>query len=669
MTSDFIIKYNSNPLGTDSFSIQDGLTPLQLILVDYGLSTVDFPLLGTTIDETILYTYQFLESAYNNTNLYTITPDYINNEISVVATNVNSSFTEESNNTSGRVTNTINNVVAPTVFTIDSITTSEADSLPCTNVKLTITTNVQATDITSPIIDTVATNPYIVDVQRTGRFNVTLNDSNNSDTETVYIPSLVAADFSADVVLAPNGGTVTVNNNYIQTPLFDLEYSLDNVIFYASNSFSGLAVGSYTVYVRDSLGCDFSLDFDIDEFTPQIDERVQYSFVSNSGSFRFKICEDFSTNIKTVENTLSYEENVQNPELNYKQPYQISDGIITQQFKSSYEVNEVVYIDSNNDEFALAVDQKSQNLNIEDVRDGTVISATYEAQQYVALQFGSGNTYDPVTLLPNGTYSLGNSLPDWIDIGEYLNIQNAGWIKVRDIIVIDGVSTAIMDALVASYPESIPQQGLVRRVVSYYNQLNYEVYQFSLDLSTLNGCYQIRIDLTDSEFTATSYLSERIEVLESQPKTHLFEWYNTENNEINYSFGIRNKARFKYIYNFEWLPNSTNDVYVADTNTIQIDSTVREFYLVRLNVIPTAMAQKFILLCANDRVFGDSISFIKETEAETRGFNGTNVYEVTQQLTKANYIFDSLSSDGSISINSGTPLAIEGLGDGLLYIE
>ena len=663
--SNFKFIYNSNPLSTDIYAVQDSLTPTQLIEIDHSVVIV-----GATISETIQTVVFYIENAYNTTNLYVITPDYINNEILIEANNANSSFTEDSNNSAGRVTTNISNTPGAGTFTIDSIVLSQADSDPCNNVKLTIATTPQASDITSPIVDTVGSNPYVTDIQRVGETVVTMNDSDgNDDSEKLFLPALVSADFSVDIVLAPNSGTATIINNYTRTPAFTLEYSLDNVTWYQSNSFSGLSVGNYTAYVRDGIGCDFSLAFEITDFSPTIDPRVQYSFVSNSGSFRFKVVQDLTTNIPTVYNTLSYEENVDNNNSYYIQPYEIGDGIVMQQFKSSYETNEAVIIDCDGTETALIVDQKTQNINIEDVRDGKVISTDYLNQNYVAVQFGSGNTYDPVTLLENGTYSLGNELPDWIDIGEYLNIQNAGWTKVIDIIRIDGVNTAIMNYLVDSYPETIPQQGLSRRITSVYNQLPYEVYEFSVNMGALSGSYQIRIDLTDSEFTSVSYLSEWISVKEKHEKTHLVQWYNTINNEINYSTGITNTARFRYIYNMQWLPNDNQEVFIANTNTVQIESTVRNFYTIKLFPIPTAMNQKFNLLCANDRIFIDGINFIRETEPETIYFNSTNLYQINQQLTEAEYKFASTLSDGSVEVDCGTSLAIQDVGEGLLLIE
>ena len=664
--SSVVFSYDQDIQLEDIYSVQDSLTPGQLIEVDYSNAS----LIGSNLSETILLTFNYIQGAYNNTNLYTITPDYIGNSITVQANNNFSFFSSGENNTGGRVLIGINNTPIPSTFFIDSVTTSEADSDPCNNVKLTITTNPQASNITTPIVDVVTTNPYVVDVQRTGNIIITMNDSdNNTDIETIFVPALFAADFSADVVNSPSLGTVTITNNYNSAPNFTLEYSLDNQNWFLTNSFSGLEIGNHTAYVRDGIGCSISLDFEISTFSPTVDPRIEYIFISNSGSFRFVEQIDFNNNIKIVNNTLSYQERADNNDRYYKQPYQNSDGLVTQQIKTSYENINTFLIDCQGTEINLPVSKKSQNIGIEDVRDGRIITSTYLNQQYVSIQFGSGNTYDPTTLEVNGSYALGNELPSWIDINEYLNIQNSGWLKVIDIVRIDGVNTAIMNSLVSNYSEAIPQQGLSRRITSIYNQLDYEVYEFNVDMANLSGDYYMRIDFTDSEFESKSYPSEWINVSETQERTHYFEWYNTINNEINYSTGIVNKARFRYIYDAQWLPNDDQETFVANTDTIQIESTVRNYYLYKLYPIPTGINQKFNLLCANDRILADGLTVVRETEPEVIHYNSTNLYQINQQLTEAGYKFDNRRSDGSIDSECGIPLGIEDLGNGLLLIE
>ena len=63
-------------------------------------------------------------------------------------------------------------------------------------------------------------------------------------------PSITAS--VTPTACASNTGTITANGSGVAVPL---QYSIDGVTYQASNTFSGLAAGSYTVYVKDANGC------------------------------------------------------------------------------------------------------------------------------------------------------------------------------------------------------------------------------------------------------------------------------------------------------------------------------------------------------------------------------------------------------------------------------
>lgn len=60
-------------------------------------------------------------------------------------------------------------------------------------------------------------------------------------------------------------GSVTINATGGQNPL---QYSKDGVSFSGNNTFSGLAAGNYTFYVRDASGCQTSKDISVSENSP-----------------------------------------------------------------------------------------------------------------------------------------------------------------------------------------------------------------------------------------------------------------------------------------------------------------------------------------------------------------------------------------------------------------
>lgn len=60
-------------------------------------------------------------------------------------------------------------------------------------------------------------------------------------------------------------GTVTFEGNGGRLPY---QYSLDGVIFQKNNTFSNLAAGTYTLFVKDTAGCDFSKNVTIEQPSP-----------------------------------------------------------------------------------------------------------------------------------------------------------------------------------------------------------------------------------------------------------------------------------------------------------------------------------------------------------------------------------------------------------------
>ena len=164
--------------------------------------------------------------------------------------------------------------------------------------------------------------------------------------------------------------------------------------------------------------------------------------------------------------------------------------------------------------------------------------------------------------------------------------------------------------------------------------------------------------------------ARQIKAVCEHEKHFLIDYYNTINNQINYSTGIRHRIRIPYVLQLKWKPNSSQELYVTDKNTILLESTVREFYDFNCRPLPTAMAQKIILALSLDRLFIDGQSYIMEGEPEATPFGDANLYQVKATLVKADYVFDSNSDiiNQDIVVD-GTPLAIIPNQKGMLFIN
>ena len=201
--------------------------------------------------------------------------------------------------------------------------------------------------------------------------------------------------------------------------------------------------------------------------------------------------------------------------------------------------------------------------------------------------------------------------------------------------------------------------------------VDFERYQFSFSALLLTGDYYIKVTQTDPNFDDKSYTSEWLNIKETQAEKHfLIDYYNSVNNEINYSTGIRHQIRIPYVLQLKWKPNNTQDLYVTDQNTQLLESRVREFYDFNAAPLPTTMAQKVVLALSLDRLFIDGQSYIMEGEPEAVPFGDTNLYQVKATLVKADYVFDSNSNIiNQDLVVDGTPLAIIPNQQGMLFID
>lgn len=672
MNSKIIIDFNNPAQVGDILQIQDANTPTTLIDIQFETAQQSLEVTGI-ISQDILQVFNLIENAYNITNNYIVTADYVNNKVTV-EDNIGgvSTFTEVLNNTSGRLSTLITN--EPTSINIDitDITISENLTDACNLVDITITTNQQATNITSPVSQAVATNPFtIIDISRDSINDIviTLNDATSSDTESIFVPKIESALFDLQIVKNPNSNTLNIIWLGNKPPYFNLTYSLDNVTFYATTSFSGLAVGNYTLYVKDDIGCSISIPFEITAFEPNVYTREAVFTISEQNSLIYKKREniDGCTIFKNPTNTLSYEDETETNDRSFKQVFQKCDGIRTEQLRSSYENATVNLIDCQGNETNLTLEQKTANIGVTDVRDVTINSVSYLNSQFVGVTYVSGKTYNPDTLLENGSYYLGSSVPKFMNKGDYIQIEGAGWFLVKDVVFINQVQNLILDILTSSFP--IPVTGQTVKGTSVRNINNYEVFEYDFDFNTLNGDYYIKVEATDSEFDSVIYRTEWFNVKELQERTYVLQYYNTENNETNYSTGIRNKIRIPYAETLTFGSIDTQDVYFTDTSAVSIEADFRKGYTLSIIPSPESFIEKIIAASSNDRLFMNGLSLVKNAEAEPERVGVSNLYKLTMQYVRSDYNFNSVSDDGSIVIPEGDVLGTDNTTENVLGTE
>jgi len=312
----------------------------------------------------------------------------------------------------------------------------------------------------------------------------------------------------------------------------------------------------------------------------------------------------------------------------------------------------------------------TSNMNITDVRDGTTKKNPTTGQLGVC--FGVGNIYDPITLLDTGVdYNLGQEIMSWINIGDYINIEGAGWCYISSIQQpIDSSELTII--WTTTDHGDVFSLNQVVKITSIYNVVDYDRYEFEVDMSGLLGYYYLVINAIDSNFTDKEYVSEWFDVkVEQKRKHHLIEYYNSKNNEINYSTGITFKLRVPYIKQLEWSPLDEQEIYITDTKTVLLETRLRESYTISFMPLPTAMAQKIILILSHDRIQIDGLNYVREGEPDISQMGNTNLYIIKSKIVRSDYTFNNTGGTtiGEILLGSGVPLSIDSSQDGLLWVE
>ena len=539
--------------------------------------------------------------------------------------------------------------------------------MPCSNVKLTATTSEQADSISSPFTQVVSTNPFIFNLDRKSEEQtITFLKDEKTVTQKIRIPLLLSSYFVIDKVGTPANAAISVEKLppiSFSTPLI-IEYSIDNVNWQTSGYFNGITEGDYTLYIRDNIGCATTKSFSIDAFTPNLLDYDGICDVSNLNSIRYKenvVWND--TILPTPYNTLSFEEDVRNPNKSFTQPFNKEDVIRTQ-IKTNYETLSAKIIDVNGTEAPLSISRMTANMDITDVRDAYILETQYNGTGYTSVKYSGGMVYDPITLAGTTDYNLGENVPSWMNIDDYINIEGVGWYKVLDVVYSVNAYVLIVNLLSSDFP--IPL-NTTKKVTSVYNAVDWESYEFEINFATYQGYYKVQIDVSDDNFGSKSYLSEWLNIKERHAGVFLIEAYNTENNEINYSTGFTIKLRLPKLMDLVWSPSTEQDIYVTDTNTVPLENKYRGFWEITSNVLPSAMAEKLTLILLQDRLFINGISY--QTEGEVTANTIGSQYQIKANLVKSDYVFDSNSNKGlGIVTVADTLLSISQDG-GFLFVD
>lgn len=454
------------------------------------------------------------------------------------------------------------------------------------------------------------------------------------------------------VLQSTTGATATVIYPY--TDLLVYQFSLDNINWQTSNTFSGLLEGNYTLYVKDNLGCSKIIPFTILEqnFGKPI------VFFSKENSIRFI---EPSGEYETDENR-SFCKSAAKLNYGYIQEF-LNTDIITTQFRSNYnEVSVSVFNITDQSSVVLPVNKLTNNIGLK--------SKYNQAKKYQisSTQFGiyfeSGQILDYDTNDIVDTYNLNGSLPIWAVLGNIIQIDGTSY-RIDSIGFDENVNAEVL--IFNGSSSNITQNVTVSCI---YNIHEYEVYEFVVDMSLyLDKEIRTEISNQDPNFGTQTWKSERISVVEFLPKYLEIRYSNSTNTNVIYSSGIQHILRVPY-NTIKAVDTDSNESYKTDTNTHLLNSDVYEVTDFEFIPLPLELYRKLKIALSMDMVFIDGLGYTKNAEFQKENLGSTNLYKLTASMIKNGFVFNSnknvyeIISDGNINV----PGLIELTSDGYISL-
>ena len=424
-----------------------------------------------------------------------------------------------------------------------------------------------------------------------------------------------------------NAGTATANV-FVSTVTqnLELEYSLNDVDYFESNVFTGLALGDYTLYARDAFGCQKSIEFSVVEGQ----QLNNFLFASLLNPVPFTRA---NTDLPNFDNTPSYSEltSYKYDDLNYKYP---NEGSLKFQYRSNYNINEVDLLECGTRVQSITPTKITNNLNQEDIRDSRII---FRDGFLFAYYDGTGNIYDSGGTVIGANNLNGDLLQSQVS-GAFIEVEGIGTVQILEVILDEDLGY-IMKLNVTS-----PIVDDYRKVTTVFSLQNFEVYEFDVDLNIDPSFYQVLITSKESlnigETNIKQLLSEVIAIENDFDYSKVFKhvWKNSENNQINWDTGIECYNYLPKLFNPVFEPQDDNEIYTTDTSKFQIESEVYETYKFHYDLLSLIQARQINMIASSDFLKINDIFYVKEETPEITANIGSNTYKAVLKLTvSSNY--------------------------------
>ena len=579
---------------------------------------------------------QAFQVDYDSTDLFEVQFNPADNTVVIQSDddNVFDGFTISNSFATALVTNTpsVTSLIITNVSYLPNATNQ------CSKVKVRIDANIAFTGITQPITATQAAANFIeFEYDRSLNYPIRINTADSrvatrSALFQVTPPFIVGNELVVSESSTPQGVNLSVayGGNLTGFANVRFEYSLNNIDFQTSNTFTGLLNGTYTIYVRDNFGCVINTTYVIGNFVPGQNSAPPYFYISPSNPLPFTITrgkvanENYNMDDLITKNQLNY------PKFGYSCPFKPSDKVLSIQVKSSYAVNTAKLVDCEGTQIDTAAFQvKTSNINAFDSRDAFKYS---DSDLRLRVFFTSGSTYNEAGTA-TGSFNLNGNYPNAYNVGGFIRIDSTYEVITDIVFNSDFERWELLTANILV--SAIADTAIIAS--TYYNIQPYEVYEVAFDISTLDGYFQIVFEYgTTALPTLGSAYSEEIHISEDHESNHLFVYGSDEDNDIVWSTGFIGRFRVPYDIAPIYSPSDELDTYQSDSKLVQLESRIYDQYNFSFYGIPYKVVEQISKVLVNNGIFIDGMQLAKNSTPEIEALGASNLYRMNITLQKLN---------------------------------
>ena len=522
---------------------------------------------------------------YNTSGLFTVTIDTFNDEVTILAKVDGVVFSAFG--TTGSATAVIDNVAYVPPFNITSVSFSEAvTNDKCTHVKIDVVTSDITATVTSPVSLNPGASSFSFEHVRGISSTLTCSDGTTPASEVFTTPAVLGTPM-VEVAGYPSGARVQINI----TSTLTLTYSLDGTTYVSGNTFTGIAEGAYTAYVKDQYGCVKTAAFTVDAYTPVVNFIDPAIYISKTNPIHFA---------KYVESKIY--ENIDNTNSCYEHKFK-PDQPITLYIETSY-TDLKAYVNLVGVYGLMLYDavKMSSNLEVTDTRGCYIFDK------------GSGVT---------GIYF--DELPEWATIGQSFYVDS-----LADYFLIDDVKyDSSKNAKVITFQSTFSGVETTDSVTAIYNRFPYEVYQININPYTFSGNrFKIYLEFTDAGFGEEVYVSNMISIEASLKGYDNIKYKNSENNDIIWNYMSWFEINLENDL-YEYDPDSENDNNKTDIGITPISSNKYDKYKISYAGLTEEMAVKVYQVFGCDVIMINDETYVVESREKSSFAKASKLYSVS----------------------------------------